>query len=133
MLREGLASSGPARVGVVCGELPGVPPELSEFASRSSCLLLAALNEIQSDVDAAISRYGKHRIGIVLGTSTSGIDEGERAVAEQLATGHLPGGYRYAQQELGTPSRFLARYLDLAGPAYCVSTLAPRIPRQCSR
>ena len=122
VLMDGLLPSGGARVGAVRGELPEVPSDLSDFSCCNNRLLLAALSQIRPDVDAAIGRYGRERIGTVVGSSTSGIAEGEAAIAAHRATGHLPAGYRYVQQELGSPAIFLARYLGLTGPAYCVST-----------
>ena len=119
---DGLLQSGPARVGKVCAELPEIPAELAEFSSRNNRLLLAALGEIWPAVEQALARFGRRRVGIVLGTSTSGIAEGEAAIAAHRASGALPEAYRYAQQELGSPSIFLARFLGLSGPAYCVST-----------
>jgi len=121
-LCDDLLPSAPARVGVARGELPEIPLALSDFASRNNRLLLAALAQIRSKVDEAIGCFGRERIGIVLGTSTSGIAEGEAAIAAQRTNGHLPDGFRYIQQELGSPAIFLARVLDIGGPAYCVST-----------
>jgi 3-oxoacyl-[acyl-carrier-protein] synthase-1 len=69
-----------------------------------------------------IERYGRDRIGLVVGTSTSGIAEGERAVDVLRTTGCMPRDYHYKQQELGGAAEFLARYLDILGPAYTVST-----------
>ena len=111
-----------ARVGRARGTLPEMPPHLQDFSCRNNRLLLAALAPIRAAVDAEIARYGQRRIGIVLGTSTSGIAEGEAALAALRADGRLPPGYRYAQQELGTPARFLSCLLGVSGPAYCVST-----------
>lgn len=121
-LEEGWLPSGPSRVGRARGELPGIPVALADLASRCNRLALAALAQIGAEVESAISKYGRHRIGVVVGTSATGIAEGESAVAARRASGALPSGYRYAQQELGTPALFLARHLDLAGPAYAVST-----------
>jgi 3-oxoacyl-[acyl-carrier-protein] synthase-1 len=122
VLEDGWLPAGVARVGRVRGDLPEVPQSLAAYACRNNRLLLAALAQIQADVEAAISRCGKDRIGVVLGTSTSGIAEGEAAVAAHLASGALPQGFSYVQQELGMPAIFLSRYLEVAGPAYCVST-----------
>ena len=122
IVADGLLPGAPARVGAVRGELPELPAPLSDFACRSSRLLLAALAQIADEVDAAMTRFGRQRIGIVLGTSTSGIAEGEAAIAALRIDGRLPAGYRYAQQELGSPAIFLARALGVGGPAYCVST-----------
>src|SRR5690606_8238690 len=62
------------------------------------------------------------RIAVVIGSSTSGIGEGESALGERLRSGHWPAGYHYRQQEIGTAAEFVARYLGLAGMAYTLST-----------
>jgi 3-oxoacyl-[acyl-carrier-protein] synthase-1 len=59
---------------------------------------------------------------VLVGTSNSGIEEGTRAVAEAGVDQALLPHYHYAQQELGTPALFLARYLGITGPAYGIST-----------
>ncbi|WP_232056760.1 MULTISPECIES: beta-ketoacyl-ACP synthase [Methylomonas] len=106
----------------VQAELPRIPPRLNRYDCRNNRLLLAALGQIEAVTTQAIARYGPHRIGIVLGTSTSGIAEGERAIAELLATGIFPESYHYSRQELGGAAEFLAEYLRIAGPAYTLST-----------
>lgn len=121
-LEDGWLPAGPARVGRARGELPAVPAALSAYACRNNRLLLAALAQIADSVDAVLTRYGRRRVGVVLGTSTSGIAEGEAAIAAHRATGVFPVGYRYAQQEIGMPAVFLARHLGIEGPAYTVST-----------
>ncbi|PWC19440.1 beta-ketoacyl-[acyl-carrier-protein] synthase family protein [Brenneria corticis] len=102
--------------GSVDADLPAIPPALAEHDSRNNRLLLAALAQIRPQVDKAIARFGADRVAVILGTSTSGLDEADRYVSSNLP------GYRYAQQELGDPSRFLAAYLRLNGPAYTLST-----------
>src|SRR5690606_28805698 len=61
-------------------------------------------------------------IAVVLGTSTSGIQEATGGIARYLADGRFPSEYRYRQQELAAPAAFLADWLQLAGPAYAIST-----------
>lgn len=90
--------------------------------SRNNQLALAALAQIRPQVDAAVARYGAHRVGIVIGTSTSGIAETESAIRAHLATGALPGGFHYAQQEMASPATMLARELGVSGPAYAHSS-----------
>lgn len=90
--------------------------------SRNNRLALAALQRIRVQVDAAIARYGAERIGIVLGTSTSGIAEGEAAFAARAASGSFPPGYHYGQQELGSPAAALQLTLGTTGPAYVQSS-----------
>ncbi|AVV37393.1 MULTISPECIES: beta-ketoacyl-[acyl-carrier-protein] synthase family protein [Pantoea] len=103
-------------LGRVEGELPPIPAALSAHNTRNNQLLLAALAQIRPALDAAITRYGASRVAIVLGTSTSGVDEGDQQIC-----GSQPD-YHYQMQELGDPSRFLAHYLHLHGPAYTIST-----------
>jgi len=111
-----------ARVGRVEGPLPEPPPALQADDSRTARLLLAALAEIRDEVEAELVRHGPARIGVVLGTSTSGIEAGERAIAAMAATGQLPPWFQYRAQEMGCPARFLADVLGVTGPAYTVST-----------
>lgn len=109
-------------IGAATCELPNVPPHLSRHSSRNNRLLMSALAQIRPQVDDAIARFGTHRVAVVMGTSTSGIHEGELAIAHQLEHGVLPEHYHYQQQELGDPSSFLAALLSLNGPAYTLST-----------
>jgi 3-oxoacyl-[acyl-carrier-protein] synthase-1 len=109
-------------VGRVRAELPEVSPALADYASRGSRLLLAASAQIRREVENALARFGPDRVGVVLGTSTSGIAEGEAAIAAHRRSGKLPPGFRYTQQEPGAPALFLAGHLGAAGPAFCVST-----------
>lgn len=90
--------------------------------SRNNRLALAALAQIRPQVDALIARFGRHRIGVVLGTSTSGIGEGELAFRHQETHGAFPATFHYGQQELGSPAAALALTLGLEGPAYVHSS-----------
>ncbi len=105
-------------VGAVQGDLPPIPSELGVHDSRNNRLLLAALTQIRECVEQWRAKVGSERIAIVLGTSTSGIDEGIQTLAAET----VPEGYHYCQQELGSPALFLADYLGVSGPAYTLST-----------
>lgn len=98
---------------------PDTPPSQ---ASRNNAVLERTLAPLRAAIDAAIARVGPTRVAIVLGTSTSGIHEGELAVRARAATGAFPPGFHYSQQELDSPARYLARRLGAAGPAYTIST-----------
>jgi len=90
--------------------------------SRNNALLLAALAQIRPQVDTVIAQHGHARIGVVLGTSTSGIGESELALAALVRDGALPAGFDPRQQEIGSPALMLAELLELGGPAYVIST-----------
>ena len=105
----------------VDGPLPTIPDAFRDHRSRNNQLLLAALAQIQPQVDEAIARFGRDRVAVALGTSTSGLDEGDAHVNLTLS-GQESRDWRYPQQEPGDPSRFLSRWLALEGPAFTLST-----------
>ena len=109
-------------VGAVPGSLPELPDLPGHPSSRNNQLLLAAALEIEPELRAAISRFGAERIAVVLGTSTSGIEEASQSIAEYLKQGELPAHYHYAQQELAEPANFLSDWLGLSGPCFSIST-----------
>ncbi|RRU71967.1 beta-ketoacyl-[acyl-carrier-protein] synthase family protein [Stutzerimonas xanthomarina] len=109
-------------VGAARCALPALPCDDPRHATRNNQLLLAATLEIESDIRTAISRYGQDRIGVVLGTSTTGIQEAAQGIAGLLHDGAFPPGYHYAHQELAAPASFLGEWLQLAGPCYSIST-----------
>ncbi|MDU5686811.1 MAG: beta-ketoacyl-[acyl-carrier-protein] synthase family protein [Kluyvera cryocrescens] len=120
--REGWLQGQPqATFGGVDADLPPIPEAFSAHRSRNNQLLMAALAQIQPQVDDAIARFGRDRVAVVLGTSTSGLDEGDKHVNLTL-NGHPSIDWRYPQQELGDPSRFLSQWLALDGPAFTLST-----------
>ncbi|NVL48310.1 beta-ketoacyl-[acyl-carrier-protein] synthase II, partial [Pseudomonas syringae pv. actinidiae] len=90
--------------------------------SRNNQLLLAAALQIEDEIGQAIEQYGAGRIGVIIGTSTSGIDEASSSMASWLRDQTFPADYDYRQQELGAPANFLATWLQLSGPAYVIST-----------
>ena len=104
------------------GGLPSLAHVPLRQRSRNNALLAAALAEIRPQVDAAIGRYGPQRVAVVLGTSTGGVEEGERAARRLLAQGDFPPEYDYAQQEMGNCAAFVAAELGVFGPAHAVST-----------
>src|SRR4051812_8890178 len=67
-------------LGCVTGALPDAAHLPLAERSRNNQLALAALAQIRPAVDAAIACYGAHRLGIVIGTSTSGVSETESAI-----------------------------------------------------
>lgn len=106
----------------VLGELSPIDPALGPQRSRNNQLLQEAALQIYDEIQQAIQTWGPSRVGIVLGTSTSGIDEASRGIARYLQEQQFPDDYDYQQQELSAPANFLADWLQLSGPAYVIST-----------
>jgi len=115
--------AGDAFVGRVLAPLDNAPPAaLERFDCRNNRLLLAALELIRPEIEAARERYGPARIGVVIGTSTSGVGAAEAALAHRTKSGCLPEGFDYRQMEIGTAAPFAAAALNVQGPAFTIST-----------
>jgi 3-oxoacyl-[acyl-carrier-protein] synthase-1 len=108
-------------VGKVSGQLPDIGHVAPHLRSRNNQLLLEALRPLRAPIESAIERYGRGRVAVVVGTTTSGIAEAETAFVER-ETGALPARFDYRQMELGNPAEFLAVELGITGPALSVST-----------
>jgi 3-oxoacyl-[acyl-carrier-protein] synthase-1 len=109
-------------LGEVHESLPAIPPALARFACRNNQLALAALEAIGAQVSAAVARFGAERVGVVVGTSTSGVGDAEAAIAHREKTGVLAHQFYYDQLEFGGLARFVAEVTGARGPAYTLST-----------
>lgn len=109
-------------VGQITSELPLIDTQYSLYQCRNNQLLLAALSQIKATVDKMTAKFGNDRIGIVLGTSTSGVRNTELALDYLTKHGKLPEQFHYKQQQMGAGADFLSAYLGLTGPAYTIST-----------
>ena len=112
----------PFYVGAIQAELPEIGGKYSVYDCRNNQLLLAASSQIQLTVDSMIKRYGADRIGVVIGTSTSGVRNTELALAEVARGLPKPKKFHYKQQQFSGGADFLAYILGLKGPAYAIST-----------
>jgi 3-oxoacyl-[acyl-carrier-protein] synthase I len=113
------------------GQVDGVEdvkllPRLALHACRNNQLAQLALEQDGFDaaVHKAIAQFGRHRIGVFLGTSTSGILSTELAYRQRnAATGALPEAFRYPEtHNTYSVSGFVRDYFELAGPAVAVSS-----------
>lgn len=103
-------------------KLDELPEAFSLWDSRNNRLLYHCLKQFMPELDAARDRYGAHRIGVVLGTSTSGIERSEWALKQRVITDAWPNDYRFERQELGDPAMFAAALIGATGPRYSIST-----------
>jgi 3-oxoacyl-[acyl-carrier-protein] synthase-1 len=101
----------------------GVVADLPAYAdTRNNSLLAAALEPLRTQIEQLKTRFGAERIGVILGSSTSAIAEGEAAIAHHLQTGSFPLAFHYNQQEMSAPSTYVAAQLQLKGPSWTIST-----------
>jgi 3-oxoacyl-[acyl-carrier-protein] synthase-1 len=120
--RDDLSPAVPRRFGAVTAALPAIPASLRQLDCRNNQLALAAFQQIAARVDAARERFGAHRIGVVVGTSTTGIASAEDAFRERARTDRFPATFDLAQLEHGGVSEFIAGVAGARGPHYAVAT-----------
>jgi 3-oxoacyl-[acyl-carrier-protein] synthase-1 len=102
-----------------------IPEELAEWDCRNNRLALLGLLQdgFEQAVEQARHSYGAERVGVLLGTTTSGILEAELAYRRRRSHGMLPDDFRYRHtQNLFSVSEFVRRRLQLTGPVASVST-----------
>lgn len=96
------------------------------FECRNNRLadLAVVQDGFEQAVETACMRYGRGRIGLFLGTSSSGILETELAYRRRdPVTGGLPDDFNYdGAHSCSSVADFMQRRLRLEGPAWVVST-----------
>ncbi len=103
-----------------------LPPALRDFDCRNNRLAQLALQQdgFHDAVQASARRWGRERVGVFIGTSTSGILETEIAYRQRdPGSGALPADFDYThRQNSFSVSDYVRRALDLAAPAVSLCT-----------
>jgi 3-oxoacyl-[acyl-carrier-protein] synthase-1 len=103
-----------------------VVAELATFDCRNNRLAQLGLrqDEFAERVTEARARHGADRIGVFIGTSTSGVLQAELAYQHRdPASGELPADFSYfGTQNVMSVAEFTRRYLSLEGLVMSVST-----------
>jgi 3-oxoacyl-[acyl-carrier-protein] synthase I len=117
----------PTYVGQVSGvEDAALPQRLNDYLCRNNQLAYLALQQDSffQSVLKVINAYGRHRVGVFLGTSTSGILTTEIAYRHRDSiSGALPIDFKYAHtHNTFSVSGFVRDFFELEGPAVTVSS-----------
>jgi 3-oxoacyl-[acyl-carrier-protein] synthase-1 len=103
-----------------------VRSDLSAYDCRNNRLAQLCLEQdgFAGAIATAKNKYGAGRIGVFLGTSTSGILQTELAYRHlDPQTGALQPDFHYAEtQNSYSLAGFVSRYLGLCGPSFVVSS-----------
>lgn len=117
----------PTWIGRVAGlEDERLPGELVDFDCRNHKLAQLTLNQdgFLERVRDAVNSYGAKRVGVIVGTSTSGIEETEKAyrsVGPDDIT--MPDWYRYySTHNIGALARFVQALTGARGYSLAIST-----------
>lgn len=108
------------------GAVEDVPPLPSNWPSthlsRNNQLLWALFEQIEAEYRELSKSIDPSRIGIAIGTSTSGVGESE-PYFEYMASGQPEHhGFHLDQQDISSPSDSLGRVLGIDGPVISIST-----------
>ena len=119
------------RLATWAGEVAGLdelafPTALASYDCRNNRLALLGLQQdgFLAAVAACAARHGPERVGVILGTSTSGILSTEHAYRRRdPANGALPADFNYrGSHNVGSVAEFVRAQAALAGPSCVVSS-----------
>jgi len=105
--------------------LAPVRTDLAQFECRNNRVAQLCIRQdgFEEAVIDARRQYGPDRVGVFMGTSTSGILETEIAYRSRDADGMLPRNFPYATtHNTFSVAWFVQSYFALSGPAMAVST-----------
>jgi len=100
-------------------------PDINRFQqhnTRNNRFLAFLCNELHDKLGYFKDKYPSDRIGVVMGTSTSGLSETETEIEKYLSNNIRSENFHFSFQEFGDPALFLKDYLKIEGPSYTIST-----------
>ncbi|EPY98752.1 beta-ketoacyl-ACP synthase [Mannheimia haemolytica] len=121
-LRHNISNSSPKFLGQVSARLRDFPVELSIDRSRNNQLLWHALAEIEPKITACIEQFGRERIAVIIGTSTTGADENIPVFKAGVQGDYATEQFNQQQILFSVPSDFVAEVYGLTGLSYGIST-----------
>ena len=109
-------------LGKIIEPIANLSEEYIQFDYRANQLLLSCFDKIRNSYQELVEHVPADRIGVVLGTSTAGIDSLESAIPYFDKHKKWPQSYNILNQRMGSVAEFMALYLGIYGPAMAVST-----------
>lgn len=106
---------------VPVGRLPFTLPTVAN-ETRTNRLIEHCYAQIADAVTDLREHFGPARLGVVMGTSTSGVSEAGEAIRQKLTAGDWPEGFLLQAQLLGDTARYTASRCGALGPYYTIST-----------
>jgi len=114
-------------VGHISREIPNVDmPALGNLSfagnTRIFRIINAAMDQLALAVEKAVSKYGREKIGVCLGSCDNGSEASFIAHNVLFEKGAFPGDYELRFQSAYFPAEFVARRFGLGGPVFTVAT-----------
>ncbi|KAA8733861.1 beta-ketoacyl-ACP synthase [Acinetobacter qingfengensis] len=98
-----------------------IPQTMQHYASRNLQFALEALHPMMTPLQQITAGVAKHRLAIILGTSTSGIADNQQLLEQQWSAQQAIQ-LDYARQGMSALAQGLQQYLGWYGVAYSIST-----------
>ncbi len=109
--------------GTFAGELPVLTGSLAPWDGRLGRMAVSILDELAAPIARALSRWGRDRVAVILGTSTGGIAATESAFDAFRRDGTLPAGFDLDRHHAFDSLVAVVRArTGIAGPGWIVST-----------
>ena len=100
----------------------GTAPVARKQELRMYDLIDVALNQISEDIELLKKTYSPNRIGIIVGSSNTGVSEAQKIIETAFQNGtDLPKSI-IKDLELGTPAEYICSKTGFKGPIFTVST-----------
>ncbi|CZE47465.1 beta-ketoacyl synthase N-terminal-like domain-containing protein [Campylobacter geochelonis] len=93
-----------------------------KFHTRTNQILLSATTQILPQINRAITKFGRERVGVVIATTTSGVEENLSYFKTLAKTGIWDDKFSLDMNSLSNPAEFLHDFLRLSSACFSVST-----------
>mgnify|MGYP000917332666 FL=1 len=94
----------------------------ARFDMRLIRIADAALNQLNDGIADAISKYGKKRVAVCVGSCDNGTELSLQAHKEYFSTGKFPAGYSLEMQGADYPATYVSEKYGVTGPSLAFST-----------
>ncbi len=90
--------------------------------NRNNQIAEKLVNDLSVEIEKVKKHFRASRIGVVVGSTTTGIEETESQFAELSLDEKLPKGYDFRHQLMGDVAETVRKLAGVTGPTYTVST-----------
>ena len=100
----------------------GTAPVAKTHDLRMYDLIDVALGQISADIELLKQNYDANRLGIIIGSSNTGVSEAQKRIETAFQNGVSIEKDVIGELELGTPSQYIREKTGFMGPTFTVST-----------
>jgi 3-oxoacyl-[acyl-carrier-protein] synthase-1 len=102
--------------------LPGQLPDTSSARTRTNRIASHLLGQMKTKLGWMKATFGAERIAVIVGTSTTGIEESLVSLGERMDADEWPEDFQLEDQELGDLAHHIGAEVGAEGTQYTIST-----------